>query len=221
MGNALRCSDSDDTSREIDKLLNRDKKRLRRELKLLLLGTGESGKSTFIKQMRIIHGSGYNENDRIEFRARVFENIYRGMRAMVDAMDNLHIEYEKADNANKYADMILEVDPESVQELIPEHVVAIRSLWADAGLQQCYDRKREYQLSDSCKYYLDALDRIDQPNYVPTEQDVLRVRVPTTGISDIHLIWIELYSGWLMLEVRGLRGGNGYIALKMLRPSCF
>jgi len=38
MGNALRCSDSDDTSREIDKLLNRDKKRLRRELKLLLLG---------------------------------------------------------------------------------------------------------------------------------------------------------------------------------------
>jgi len=186
MGNA--CSNDDFESsrrnKEIERVLQRDKKNARRELKLLLLGTGESGKSTFIKQMRIIHGSGYNENDRIEFRARVFENIYRGMRAMVDAMDNLHIEYEKADNANKYADMILEVDPESVQELIPEHVVAIRSLWADAGLQQCYDRKREYQLSDSCKYYLDALDRIDQPNYVPTEQDVLRVRVPTTGISE-------------------------------------
>lgn len=59
--------------------------------------------------------------------------------------------FKRLSPQNKYADMILEVDPESVQELITEHVVAIRSLWADAGLQQCYDRKREYQLSDSCK----------------------------------------------------------------------
>ena len=29
-------------------------------------GTGESGKSTFIKQMRIIHGSGFNDEDKSE-----------------------------------------------------------------------------------------------------------------------------------------------------------
>ena len=46
---------------------------------------------------------------------------------------------------------MLEIDPEAMTELIPEHVVAIKSLWADAGMQQCYDRKREFQLSDSCK----------------------------------------------------------------------
>lgn len=32
------CSGQSNTDREIDKLLNRDKKRARRELKLLLLG---------------------------------------------------------------------------------------------------------------------------------------------------------------------------------------
>ena len=32
--------------------------------------------------------------------------------------------------------------------------------------------------------YLDDLDRIEKPDYIPTEQDVLRVRVPTTGISE-------------------------------------
>ena len=32
--------------------------------------------------------------------------------------------------------------------------------------------------------YLSDLDRIATPGYVPTQQDVLRVRVPTTGIIE-------------------------------------
>lgn len=32
--------------------------------------------------------------------------------------------------------------------------------------------------------YLSDLDRIADPAYVPTEQDILRVRVPTTGIIE-------------------------------------
>ena len=34
--------------------------------------------------------------------------------------------------------------------------------------------------------YLNALDRIGQNDYVPTEQDVLRTRVKTTGIVETH-----------------------------------
>lgn len=32
--------------------------------------------------------------------------------------------------------------------------------------------------------YLMDLDRVAQPDYLPTEQDILRVRVPTTGIIE-------------------------------------
>lgn len=32
--------------------------------------------------------------------------------------------------------------------------------------------------------YMNNLDRISAPDYIPTEQDVLRVRFPTTGIHD-------------------------------------
>ena len=32
--------------------------------------------------------------------------------------------------------------------------------------------------------YFDAIDRISQPNYLPTDQDVLRTRVKTTGITE-------------------------------------
>lgn len=32
--------------------------------------------------------------------------------------------------------------------------------------------------------YLMEIDRVAAPNYLPTEQDILRVRVPTTGIIE-------------------------------------
>ncbi|XP_030643663.1 guanine nucleotide-binding protein subunit alpha-14 [Chanos chanos] len=170
-------------NQEIDKQLRRDKKDSRRELKLLLLGTGESGKSTFIKQMRIIHGSGYSEEDKRGFTKLVYQNIVLAMQSMIRAMETLNIPLANPQNSS-YAGLLNELEVDKVMTLDPEHVDAIRSLWNDAGIQECYDRRREYQLSDSAKYYLSDLDRIAVPGYVPTQQDILRVRVPTTGIIE-------------------------------------
>ncbi len=47
--------------------------------------------------------------------------------------------------------MVKGVDPEAVQTMDPPFVVAIKSLWDDPGMQEAYDRRREYQLSDSAK----------------------------------------------------------------------
>jgi guanine nucleotide-binding protein G(q) subunit alpha len=85
-------------NQEIEKQLQRDKRNARRELKLLLLGirifsyhlqvkikpnsfpgTGESGKSTFIKQMRIIHGSGYSLEDKKQHTRLVYQNVFMAM----------------------------------------------------------------------------------------------------------------------------------------------
>ncbi|XP_050768534.1 guanine nucleotide-binding protein subunit alpha-14 [Gymnogyps californianus] len=170
-------------SAEIERQLRRDKRDARRELKLLLLGTGESGKSTFIKQMRIIHGSGYTEEDRKGFTKLVYQNIFTAMQAMIRAMDTLKIQYTSKENEES-AQMIKEVEVDKVTVLERKQVEAIKKLWEDPGIQECYDRRREYQLSDSAKYYLTDLDRIAMPSFVPTQQDILRVRVPTTGIIE-------------------------------------
>ncbi|CAM9909928.1 unnamed protein product [Lampetra planeri] len=168
---------------EIERQLRRDKRDARRELKLLLLGTGESGKSTFIKQMRIIHGSGYTEEDRRGFIKLVYQNIFIAMQAMCRAMETLKIPYTYEYN-KEHAQLVREVDIEKVCSFDKPYVEAVRCLWDDPGIEECYDRRREYQLSDSTKYYLSAIDRISGPNYLPTQQDVLRVRVPTTGIIE-------------------------------------
>ncbi len=62
------------------------------------LGTGESGKSTFIKQMRIIHGAGYTDEDKRGFIKLVFQNIFMAMQSMIRAMEMLKIQYENDDS---------------------------------------------------------------------------------------------------------------------------
>lgn len=170
-------------NQEIERQLRRDKRDARRELKLLLLGTGESGKSTFIKQMRIIHGSGYSDEDKRGFIKLVFQNIFMAMQSMIRAMDLLKIQYGDSSNIEK-AELVRAVDFETVTTFESPYVEAIKDLWADAGIQECYDRRREYQLTDSAKYYISDLARIEAPEYLPTEQDILRARAPTTGIIE-------------------------------------
>uniref|UniRef100_G3PC39 Guanine nucleotide binding protein (G protein), alpha 15 (Gq class), tandem duplicate 3 n=1 Tax=Gasterosteus aculeatus TaxID=69293 RepID=G3PC39_GASAC len=146
-------------------------------------GTGESGKTTFIRQMRIIHGRGFSEEERRTFAKCIFQNIVTAMKAMTGAMTTLRIPYHNPEN-EMYATWLRDVNTVQVSQLERGYVDGIRRLWADSGIRACYSRRCEYQLLDSTEYYMSNLDRISAPDYIPTEQDVLRVRFPTTGIHD-------------------------------------
>ncbi|XP_071776608.1 guanine nucleotide-binding protein subunit alpha-15.1 [Centroberyx gerrardi] len=169
--------------KEIQRILHQQKKRERKEIKVLLLGTGESGKTTFIRQMRIIHGRGFSEEERKAFAKCIFQNIFTAIKAMTGAMTSLKIPYSSPEN-EMCAKWLQDVDTVQVTQLDRGYVDAIRRLWADSGIRVCYGRRREYQLLDSTEYYMTHLDRIAAPDYIPTDQDVLRVRFPTTGIHD-------------------------------------
>jgi len=133
--------------------------------------------------MKIIHGAGYSEEDKRNFIKLVYQNIFMAMQAMIRAMEMLKIQYADSSNLEK-AEQVKAVDYETVTTFEPHYVEAISALWADSGIQECYDRRREYQLTDSTRYYLSDLERIGAPDYLPTEQDILRARVPTTGIIE-------------------------------------
>ncbi|KAM8713557.1 hypothetical protein ACLKA7_013820 [Drosophila subpalustris] len=168
--------------RQIEQTIKDEKKKLAREIKLLLLGTGESGKSTFIKQMRILHDKEYlKDNDKRAYIKLILQNIFMAMQSMIKAMDMLEISYDVREHI-ELADMLMSVCCESVTTLKDPYLSAIKSLWSDSGVQKCYQRRREYQLIDSAKYYLNNLERIQSPDYLPSVQDILHSRSPTTGI---------------------------------------
>jgi predicted kinase len=48
------------------------------QVRVLLLGAGESGKSTFLKQMRIIHGLGFDAESVQEFQHIIYLNAIQG-----------------------------------------------------------------------------------------------------------------------------------------------
>ena len=62
--------------------------------KLLLLGTGEAGKSTFVKQMKILYGIGFSEEEKRAFRVDVLNNVVDGIKILIAGMDRFGIPYQ-------------------------------------------------------------------------------------------------------------------------------
>jgi len=111
-------------SRDIDKMIKADEKRMQKEVKLLLLGTnssprcewqytpatdpsadlsgdagaGESGKSTVLKQMKLIYAQGFSKHEKMEWKPVVFANIIQSFRLIYDAMNEMGIKFENPEN---------------------------------------------------------------------------------------------------------------------------
>jgi len=80
---------------------------------------------------------------------------------------------------------ILSLPAQIETDVLPRDVSdAVRSLWRDPAVQEAVRRSHEFQLNDSVVYYFDAIDRISLPSYLPTDQDILRSSVKTTGITE-------------------------------------
>jgi len=75
-------------------------------------------------------------------------------------------------------------DDEKINLEIGEH---LKRLWSDGVVQETFKRRNENNIqlhsTDSIVYFFtDRMDEIMQDDYVPSQQDHLRIRVPTTGI---------------------------------------
>ncbi|KMU77198.1 guanine nucleotide-binding protein alpha-1 subunit [Coccidioides immitis RMSCC 3703] len=135
----------------IDKMIRMDKKTYDRTVKILLLGAGESGKSTIIKQMRIIHAGGFPEDERRQTRAIIYSNMIVAFKILLDIMEAEGIEFEAADTKS-FAQVIeeTEADVESDEAFTDLNVrQAMKSMWADPGVQKAVAKGHEFALHDN------------------------------------------------------------------------
>ncbi|KAK0040125.1 guanine nucleotide-binding protein G(o) subunit alpha [Biomphalaria pfeifferi] len=172
-------------SEAIDQKLRKWAKEEENIINILLLGAAEGGKSTLVKQMKIIHHDGFSHEELISFRPAVLENLVNSMQFVLGGMGLLRINLEKSNN-KAYVHTILSCrccyDEEN--QMYANIYEALRNLWRDRGVRAAVARGYEYELNDSAIYYFENMERICSLKYIPSSTDVLRARVRTTGVIE-------------------------------------
>lgn len=161
----------------------------KQELKTLILGSSESGKTTLLKYMRLFTDAGFDREERVDFAETNRTNIVQSVRVILEEMEfmmNIPLQHEE----NEQHAMTVFIQASQPEEGYSADVAdAITQLWADAGVQEAFKRRHEYQLTDNVAYFANHIQRVCAAGYIPSQEDILRSRVKTTGITEtsIHL----------------------------------
>ena len=119
-------------------------------LKILLLGTGDSGKTTVFKQMKILYGGGVEREEKLGARRPIFQELVKGAQAVIDACGVLPGTRELEQPKSVLAANVLEdIDPDRVRELSEETASAINTLWNDEDFQAAWAKRSDIQVIES------------------------------------------------------------------------
>ncbi|KAH6897831.1 heterotrimeric G-protein alpha subunit, GPA3-like protein [Coprinopsis sp. MPI-PUGE-AT-0042] len=183
-------------SDEIDKQIEEDNRRFKKECKILLLGSGESGKSTIVKQMKIIHKNGFSQEELAQFRPVVYKNVMESAHQVVNYMTKAGlncVEYSNRALADKILDFHVTALGDAHPYFSSEIAEAIDQLWKDPIIPKIMDEhSSQFYLMDSAGYFFSEVLRIGAPGYLPNETDVLRARQKSVGISETRFTMGQL-----------------------------
>jgi guanine nucleotide-binding protein subunit alpha len=114
----------------------------------------------------------------------VHDNLLMSLRSVLEAMKELGINLTSEDK-KIHRDHVLAktLTLHACCKLSNADISAILSLLEDEGVNMCIRKGYDYQLIDSAPYFFSNASRILDDSYVPTESDVLRCRVRTSGIT--------------------------------------
>lgn len=164
---------------DAEKLLQESKEEENNLFKVLLLGAGESGKSTVVKQIKIIWNVQEPTYEKRKYIQALRRNVVEAMQTLLHASKSLNCPIEDP-KLQSSADKIVALDNNAqvTEELAP----LVDALWKDAGVQKVFARRDEYWNMDATPYYLNEVFRIADNNFMPNEDDMIMARIRTTGI---------------------------------------
>lgn len=200
--------------REIERRLQKDHRQLDcPKVKLLLLGSGESGKSTVLKQLNKLYSDSHPYTP--EFfqsqRNKVYRTIVQNMIILLEhalpkaesledpqrqgfSTDSEQCSDKKDTNsALQGREELLAVAAEFKKVALAEgdNIVITPSiggmigrLWKDPLIQRTWKKRFQFQILDALRFYCDSIERIAAEVYVPSFDDILRIRIKTVGIDE-------------------------------------
>ncbi|KAG6843396.1 hypothetical protein H0H87_005064 [Tephrocybe sp. NHM501043] len=171
----------------------------RRAVKVLLLGTKESGKSTIQKQMKLLYEGNFTSNERESYAETIRLFVVSYMRTILEALPDLGLEISSHNQGHVSTVM-------RTYNIEPSVCQALRVLSQDEAVNEVLVRSNEYQLPDAVAYflYLPTMERVISTQYIPTNDDILHIYVPTTGISQTNFP----LDAKLLLSVYDFGGGR-------------
>ncbi|KAI5476904.1 G protein alpha subunit [Pseudohyphozyma bogoriensis] len=172
---------------QIEAELRKARSEMKTELKMLLLGAGESGKSTLVKQMKLLYAEPYALSDREAFKEVVIANTIQSMQAVIRGFESLNVSLPS--HLLSSVNLLLAYDTDEasgtgMEDMDPEIAKAMSKIWGESKTKSVVGMSSQYQLNDSAPYFFDALERTAMPGYLPTDDDILRTRVRSTGIVE-------------------------------------
>uniref|UniRef100_A0A914D3J5 Uncharacterized protein n=1 Tax=Acrobeloides nanus TaxID=290746 RepID=A0A914D3J5_9BILA len=176
-------------TQSIDQEIRQTRSENEKIIKLLLLGTDECGKSTILKQMKILHDNGFTEEEKSLQKCVVYKIVIDSMITILVGMKMLQIQFEDM-SLEKEAKIVYEFAQsrqlDTYERIYPELCDALKNLWNDEEVcTKAIELANEYQLPECASYFLNSVERITQPDYKPTEQDILLSHKQTTGIVEV------------------------------------
>jgi len=174
------------TQSEVDRQLEIENLKTKLNFKILLLGSGESGKSTVLKQLKIIHKINPTQQELKLATNSLKRNTAQCMSILVQQAKLFGYDY--MDNTEKARAASLEdFEMENDFDFTEEMANTIKSLWACKTIQETFARRKEYWLLDSADYYFENVERFVEDDFVPTEEDQIMARVMTTGLVETEI----------------------------------
>jgi GTPase SAR1 family protein len=169
-------------SKVIDSAIHKERRNLDSKVKLLLLGAGDSGKSTFVKQMKVIHKNGFSKGEVDKFVKVLQENCLTSMQKLLQCEEvNIKITGKKLKEAK---DNVLAAGTDDLALVYKDVIV----LWQEKTVKDAFENRSELFISipSTSDYFFENAERFASESFQPTPEDMFRAKQKTTGIVEVQ-----------------------------------
>ncbi|KAJ6628428.1 heterotrimeric G-protein alpha subunit, GPA2-like protein [Mycena sp. CBHHK59/15] len=173
-----------------ERQLIESKAKMSSQAKVLVLGSGDSGKSTIVQRMRILHSAPFSIQEIEYYRRLVFDNLTYGLKYLIDALSNMGLAL--SEDLETDVEVLHRAESLHHGEPFPERYFQLLTrLWEDNVVWYAWGRENEAALPENLHYFFSALPRLFSPAYMPTNEDIVRVHVG--GQNTERRKWIHCF----------------------------